>query len=551
MNRMRISLTLLLALISMTLQAVDVKTIDSLVQRFETSPASERPDVANRLMQVCVDEQLCDEPLRFVPESRPDTLAQQVSYWAAELYYACQDYDRAIASALKAEPLSRGTDVESDVVNLLALSYFRTADYDRAAQYAKRCYELDEQTGDADLMSSSLNTLAGIYIGANQPKEAEGYILKGIEMARQADNPARMAVLQGMASEVYHALGQDAKALGYINEACELERQLGRQDRLAVRTTQRASVLIGLHHYEEAERDLGDVVTYLRTTPDRHSLGIALNKLGMAILQQYREADALPCFREAADIFSDMGDMGNEMHARRGLYECLRKSDPEAAHRELDRFDLLKDSLYSHATAESLARFNAEFGAQWLQRENAAQRRTLWILGAALLLLCVVAGGVWLFMHRRHQVREAALRIIIDQLRHDAAEAVDDVSDDALDPDADVVRTTPSSHELLSHVVAFVMANLPKGDLSLEALADELRLSGSQLNRRIKLLTGVTAQQYVLQVRLEHARLLLQEHPGMSVAEIGFQCGFESAASFSRAFRRAFGVAPSQFRTAM
>ena len=544
MNRMRTSLTLLfLALTSLALQAVDVKTVDSLVQRFETSPASERPDVANRLMQICVDEQLCDEPLRFGPETHPDTLVQQVSYWAAELFYACQDYARAVGSALKAEPLSRGTDVESDVVNLLALSYFRMADYEHAAQYAKRCYQLDEQTGDADLMSSSLNTLAGIYIGANQPKEAEGYILKGIEMARQADNPARMAVLQGMASEVYHALGQDAKALGYINEACDLERRLGRQDRLAVRTTQRASVLIGLHHYEEAERDLGDVVTYLRTTPDRHSLGIALNKLGMAILQQYREADALPCFREAADIFSDMGDMGNEMHARRGLYECLRKSDPEAAHRELDRFDLLKDSLYSNATAESLARYNAEFGAEWLQRENAAQRRTLWILGATLLLLCGVAVGVWLYMHRRYQVREEALRIIIDQLRHDA--------DDAFDTDADVVRTAPSNHELLSHVVAYVMANLPKGDLSLEGLAAELNISRSQLNRRIKLLTGVTAQQYVLQVRLEHARLLLQEHPGMSVAEIGFQCGFESAASFSRAFRRAFGVAPSQFRTAM
>ena len=548
MNRMRTLLTLLLALISMALQAVDVKTIDSLVQRFEASPASERPDVANRLMQICVDEQLCDEPLRFGPESHPDTLVQQVSYWAAELFYAYQDYSRAVGSALKAEPLSRGTAMESDVVNLLALSYFRMADYDDAAQYAKRCYQLDEQTGDADLMSSSLNTLAGIYIGANQPKEAEGYILKGIEMARKADNPARMAVLQGMASEVYHALGQDAKALGYINEACDLERRLGRQDRLAVRTTQRASVLIGLHHYEEAERDLGDVVTYLRTTPDRHSLGIALNKLGMAILQQYREADALPCFREAADIFSDMGDMGNEMHARRGLYECLRKSDPEAAHRELDRFDLLKDSLYSHATAESLARFNAEFGAQWLQRENAAQRRTIWILGAALLLLCVVAVGVWLYMNRRHRVREEALQVIIDLLRRRPA---DDHSAASAD-DAELHRhTQPSNHELLNHVVAFVMANLPKGDLSLETLADELSLSGSQLNRRIKLLTGVTAQQYVLQVRLEHARLLLQEHPGMSVAEIGFQCGFESAASFSRAFRRAFGVAPSQFRTAM
>ena len=527
-----------LSLLGSPLRAADVATIDSLLQRFDDSTASQRLQVANRLMTVFREEGLADDLFMFTDRSNPDTVAQQVYYWAAEFFYAYQDFERCARYGKKAEPLCKGSDVESDQLNLMSLACLRMSDYDQAADYAKRCYKLDEQTGDPDLMSSSLNTLAGIYIGANQPKEAEQYILKGIEMARQADNPARMAVLQGMASEVYHALGQDAEALKYINEACNLERRLGRQDKLAVRTIQRASVLIGLHHFEEAERDLGDVITYMRTTPDRHSLGIALNKMGMAILQQYREQDALPYFREAAEIFDEMGDLGNEMHARRGLYECLRKSDPDAAHREIDRFDLLKDSLYSHATAESLARFNAEFGADWLKRENTSQRRLMWIIaGCCLLLAVLLAVVVWFYMHRRHRVREEALQIIIDQLRSNPERTVG------------ATGLNLSDHDLLNHVVGYVKDKMVQGSPSVEGLASEMLITRGQLNRRIKAATGVTAQQYIQQVRLEHARLLLQEHTEMTVAEVGYQCGFENATSFSRAFRHAFGLSPSQYRT--
>lgn len=527
-----------LAFMILPLRAADVLTVDSLLQRYASSPALLQPRVANQLMKIFHDEEIMDELLTFGEHSHPDSVSQQVYYWAAEFFYAYQDYERCEYYGKKAEPLCVGSEVEPDQLNLMSLVYLRMSKYNQAADYAKRCYKLDEKSGDPDLMSSSLNTLAGIYIGANQPKEAEQYILKGIEMARKADNPARMAVLQGMASEVYHALGQDAEALKYINEACELERQLGRQDKLAVRTTQRASVLIGLHHYEEAERDLGDAITFMRTTPDRHSLGIALNKMGMAILQQYREQDALPYFQEAADIFMEMGDLGNEMHSRRGLYECLRKTDSDAAHCEIERFDLLKDSLYSHATAESLARFNAEFGADWLKRENSEQRRQMWIIaGCCLLLAVLLAVGVWFYMHRRQRMRENALQVIIEQLRSNPT-SVSDVEG----------RVNENDRNLLNQIVDYIKSQMSQGNLSIESLARQMCISRGQLNRRVKAITGVTTQQFALQVRLEHARMLLQEHPEMTIAEVGYQCGFEDATSFSRAFRRSFGQSPKSYK---
>ncbi|MBR1447945.1 MAG: tetratricopeptide repeat protein [Prevotella sp.] len=285
----------------------------------------------------------------------------------ADSLYGVQHYKEALTAAHEALPLCTGTDLESDCLNLLAIINVRLGDYDEAALYAKQCFALDEQTGDPDLMSSSLNTLAGIYMGAHQPEEAEQYVLRGIEMAEQADNPGRMAILQAMASEVYHALGNDQKALPYIERAYEIDKSLGNEPRAMVRLAQKASVLIGLHDYAQAEQVLREVIPFLRQTPDRQSLGIACNKMGMALLSQQREGEAIAYYQEAADIFTNLGDPYNEVHARRGLYESLWKQNPDEAKKQLDRFNDLKDSIYSNTSAERLAKYNAEFGNDWLQ----------------------------------------------------------------------------------------------------------------------------------------------------------------------------------------
>ena len=160
-----------------------------------------------------------------------------------------------------------------------------------------------------------------------------------------------------------------------------------------------------------------------------------------------------------------------------------------------------------------------------------------YIAGGCLLLALVLAVGVWLYMYRRQRMREEALQIIIDQLRTDPTAPIDATE-----------RIGRADRELLSRLVAFVKEKMSQGTISIEALASEMCITRGQLNRRVKAVTGVTTQQYVLQVRLEHARMLLQEHTEMTVAEVGYQCGFEDATSFSRAFRRCFGQSPSQCR---
>lgn len=532
-------LFLLLASVPISAVTTDITTIEKQISEYDASSGSEYISIANNVMRLFYAAKITDEAIEFEANAPRDSVNQQVWYWASEYFYAHQAYPQALKYGLQALPLCNNDEDRANYLSLISLIYFRQSNYEQAANYAKQCYKLDEKSGDPDVMSSSLNTLAGIYIGANQPKEAEQYILKAIELAKQANNPARMAVLNGMASEVYHALGNGKEALKYINEACNIEQKLGNERKLMVRLSQKAAVLIGMHDYKGAEKLLNQVIPYLEKEGNKQSLAISCNKMGMALMGQNLDDEAVGYYRKAAEIFANIGDRGNEMHSRKGLYESLWSRNPDSAKIELNRFNDLKDSLYNMASAESLARYNAEFGSDWLQHENELQKaKTQKIIVLGGILLIILVGGVWLFMKRKMRLREAALQTIIKGLQPQ--------NNIEIIPEQEELST--SDQELLDRLVDEVRSNMTHGDISIETLASKLCITRGQLNRRIKSITGVTTQQYVLRIRLEHARLLLVDNKETPISEVALECGFEDATSFSRAFRRTFEKSPSQYR---
>lgn len=546
---------LLTALLLTVAQNTRAQSVESLLERFDA-----KPDVAtaNAFFQQLLDAEFLDEPYVLPADAPQDTLRAQVWYWAAEwMYDSGQHYDRAVDYGLKALPLcqaGKDSSLTADCLNILALSYVRLTDYDSAARYARECFLLDEKSGDADRISSSLNTLAGIYMAGGQPQEAEQYIQKGIALAQQADNPVRMAVLQGMASEVYHALGRDDEALSYIDRAIQLDQQTGRTDRLPMRQTQRASVLIGLHRYAEAETALGQAIPAFRQSGDRHSLGIALNKLGMAVLCQQRPAEAQPFYQEAADLFVAMGDPYNEVHARKGLYETQWQTNPAAAKAAQDRFDFLKDSIYSHTSADRLARYNAEFGNDWLQLENHAERQARlravgWGIGG-VLLLAVLAAVIWWVMRRRHLRQKqinAQLSAHIDELREQYRQLHISYDKAMLTRSDDEERLNDADREFLENAVAIVNELTAQGQVDAATLAERLNMSPFQLRQRLTTLTGETPQSFIQTLRMRRARYLLANHPELNITQVANLCAYNDTPNFTRAFKKTFGITPSQY----
>ena len=485
-------------------------------------------------------------------DKQADILLQQ-----ADEAYGRQEYREALDLGKKALSLCKGTESEADCLNLLAIINIRLSNYEEAAKWAKQCYALDEATGDPDIMSSSLNTLAGIYLGAKQPEEAEKYVLKGIEKAKQANNPTRMAVLQGMASEIYHALKNDQEALKYIERAYELDKQSGNEAKSMVRLTQKASIHIGLKQFAEAEKELKLAIPYLRKSPDRQSLGIACNKMGMALKSQQREDEAVPYYREAVKIFMELGDIYNEVHARRGLYEALWKSNPDEAMEHLDRFNVLKDSIYNSISADKLAHYNAEFGNDWLQIDNHAQRMQKMLALALALIVAIIGIGVWLIMRRRNRRQQAInekLRADLQQLNEQYRE-LNIQYDHALQTttqenqgDGDNDNVSAADREFLEKTVNIINQLISDGGVDATSVADRLNMSLFQFRQRLSKVTDETPQTFIQMIRMKRARHLLDNHPELNINEIAVLCAYNDTPNFTRAFKKVFGLTPTQYQ---
>ena len=66
--------------------------------------------------------------------------------------------------------------------------------------------------------------------------------------------------------------------------------------------------------------------------------------------------------------------------------------------------------------------------------------------------------------------------------------------------------------------------------------------------RQLEMIVGETPLKYVTQVRMHQARQWLTQDR-MRISVVAARLGYESEASFSRAFKRVIGSPPSRFRT--
>lgn len=87
----------------------------------------------------------------------------------------------------------------------------------------------------------------------------------------------------------------------------------------------------------------------------------------------------------------------------------------------------------------------------------------------------------------------------------------------------------------------------PVADHSLARMAARAGVSERQLTRLFRRETGTTPARYVEQIRVDHARTMLETGTA-GVAVIAHLCGFGSSETMRRAFRRALGITPADYR---
>ena len=109
------------------------------------------------------------------------------------------------------------------------------------------------------------------------------------------------------------------------------------------------------------------------------------------------------------------------------------------------------------------------------------------------------------------------------------------------------LRAQSARREPLREVQHWISEH-PGADLSVETLAARAGLSPRQFARAFTAETGVTPGRHVAAIRLEAARRMLEDS-GSGVGQVARACGYGNPEAMRRAFVKALGVPPANYRT--
>ena len=515
----------------------------------------ERIKTANRFFDYLYRKEYIDTPIAFEAGSHIDSVDVNVYYYIAEWYYGEGAYREAADYCTRAaERCTDHVDKNSkgDVYSLLGAAYFRLSEFDKAADALHVCYEIDSKSGNYDQLSSTLNNIASVFVAAGKPQEAEKYVMEAIAANSLTDNLARRAVLFGTASEMYRATGDDEQSLAYALKALEIERQRGDSARIGVRLSQVANAQLGMARIEDARRSLEEAMPLLEKAGNTHSLGICMNQMGDILTSKGKPKEASDYYRKAAKIFFDQRDMYNEQHSREGLYKVLKEQSPGEAMLHLERAKQLHDSIYQQETTEAISRYNAIYYNDILEEEKAhVQREKVFVIIATcmaiVLLLGVLCLGAW-YTYRRHRLHKQQYEQDLHSLegRYNKVHTLyRHVVADTMQNNPDL---TADDRDFLTHLDKVIDEESEKGISDIGTIASDMHINSVTLRRRLQQIAAITPQAYILQVRMQKAKFLLQNYRDITVADVAYKCGYAQLANFTRAFTRFYGVTPSEAR---
>ena len=84
--------------------------------------------------------------------------------------------------------------------------------------------------------------------------------------------------------------------------------------------------------------------------------------------------------------------------------------------------------------------------------------------------------------------------------------------------------------------------------ISLDRIAENMYLSTFYISKIFKSETGEAPIRHLINIRLEKAKEVLEQNPGLSIKEVAALVGYEDAYHFSKQLKKHYGVSPSQVK---
>jgi AraC-like DNA-binding protein len=109
------------------------------------------------------------------------------------------------------------------------------------------------------------------------------------------------------------------------------------------------------------------------------------------------------------------------------------------------------------------------------------------------------------------------------------------------------VTITPLDEKLLQKVINLVEENISDEGYSVEKLSSDAGVSRPQLYRKLKVLTDMSINEFIRNIRLKRAANLLKQDDS-SVSNVMYEVGYSNKSYFTKTFSEMFGVNPKEYK---
>ena len=188
-------------------------------------------------------------------------------------------------------------------------------------------------------------------------------------------------------------------------------------------------------------------------------------------------------------------------------------------------------------------------------------RKSPWISWYSILIYILVVSLTVLAVVRfvmQRKVRAAELQVMKEELERvtslfrssvdshqNALTGIESGSEDSGQEDR--WQALPEAdREFINSVTDYIVTHMTGAPISIESLSEEMCMSRASFFRKMKSLTGMTPNDFILSYRLDKAASMLKEGR-WRVNEISDMLGFSSQSHFSKVFKNKFGVSPKDW----
>jgi AraC family transcriptional regulator len=100
---------------------------------------------------------------------------------------------------------------------------------------------------------------------------------------------------------------------------------------------------------------------------------------------------------------------------------------------------------------------------------------------------------------------------------------------------------------LINKTEDYIETNLDKR-ITLTDVANNVNFSEYHFHRIFSKYSNETLKQFTTRIKMERSAIYLAINSDISITEIAFKYGYSSSSSYNKAFKKHYGVSPTEFR---